>query len=48
MKITLFISVLATALFASSCRTDTPLDPNTMKPSEQCLPHHSGTVLGTK
>lgn len=38
MKITLLIPVLALALFATSCRTSTPIDPMTMKPSERCLP----------
>jgi hypothetical protein len=36
MKILLFVPVLA--LLASSCRTSTPLDPMTMKPSCRCLP----------
>jgi hypothetical protein len=48
MKIPLFISALALALFASSCRTYTPLDPMTMKPSERCLPGHYPTVEPTK
>jgi len=38
MKITLFITTIALALFASSCRTYTPIDPMTGKPSTRCLP----------
>jgi len=48
MKILLFIPVLAIALFASSCRTLTPVDPMTMKPSAHCLPASETTVYGTK
>jgi hypothetical protein len=48
MKILLSIPVLALALFASSCRTFTPIDPMTMNPSEHCLPATQGTVHGTK
>lgn len=40
MKITLLIPVFALALFTSSCRTKTPIDPMTMKPSERCLPEN--------
>lgn len=36
MKILLFIPAIA--LLASSCRTFTPIDPMTMKPSTRCLP----------
>jgi hypothetical protein len=36
MKILLFIPVIT--LLASSCRTATPIDPMTMKPSTRCLP----------
>jgi hypothetical protein len=50
MKILLLIAVLGVALFASSCRTSTPLDPNTMEPSARCLPENvrPGPVYGTK
>jgi hypothetical protein len=48
MKIPLFITVAALALFANSCRTVTPIDPMTMKPSERCLPDSSGQIYGTK
>jgi hypothetical protein len=51
MKILLFIPVLGIALFASSCRTVTPLDPMTMKQSERCLPGGASAdheVRGTK
>jgi hypothetical protein len=50
MKKLLFIPILGLALFASSCRTVTPLDPMTMKQSERCLPAgtSSGQVYGTK
>jgi hypothetical protein len=50
MKILLLIPILGLALFASSCRTVTPLDPMTMKQSERCLPDGSQTttVYGTK
>jgi hypothetical protein len=50
MKILLLIPVIGIALFASSCRTVTPLDPMTMQPSQRCLPggEQPGTVEGTK
>jgi hypothetical protein len=54
MKFLLFIPVLGLAFFASSCRTSTPIDPNTMKPTEQCLPQNfhvappTGAVHATK
>ena len=38
MKILLSITTLAIVLFSSSCRTSTPIDPNTMEPSTRCLP----------
>lgn len=38
MKILLSIATLALALGAISCRTATPIDPMTMKPSPHCLP----------
>jgi hypothetical protein len=44
MKSLLLIPILSIALFASAChnfhpiRTLTPVDPNTMKPSDRCLP----------
>lgn len=38
MKFLLLIPAVGLALIASSCRTTTPLDPNTLKPSERCLP----------
>jgi hypothetical protein len=40
MKILILLPILATAFFASSCRTITPLDPMTMKQSCKCLPGH--------
>ncbi|MEO6478042.1 MAG: hypothetical protein ABIQ96_23175 [Luteolibacter sp.] len=47
--------VVALALFASSCRTVTPIDPMQMKQSCKCLPGHfkgygsqCQTVVGTK
>ena len=52
MKTLLLIPVLGLALCACSCRTSTPLDPNTMKPSDRCLPEHlhpaSGAIHATK
>ena len=45
MKIPLFITVLAAALFACSCRTATPIDPMTMKLSERCLPGYQAPVV---
>jgi hypothetical protein len=50
MKPLLFIPIIGLALFASSCRTVTPLDPMTMKQSERCLPDGTsgGHVSGTK
>ena len=41
MKIPLFITTVALALFASSCRTSTPIDPMTGEPSERCMPGHT-------
>jgi hypothetical protein len=46
MKTILILPLLGLVLFAASCRTETPIDPMTMKPSERCLPggsvsHHS-------
>ena len=40
MKSLLLIPILGLALFGSSCRTLTPIDPDTMKPSDRCLPEH--------
>jgi len=48
MKSLLLIPVLGLALFAVSCRTMTPLDPMTMKPTTHCLPGHFHPVEGTK
>lgn len=50
MKILLFTLISGIALFAVSCRTVTPLDPMTMKPSDRCLPGNfpPGEVHGTK
>ncbi len=48
MKITLFLAALTLALFASSCRTSTPIDPNTGEPSARCLPENLHPIYGTK
>ncbi len=56
MKSLLLLPVLALAIFTSSCRTVTPLDPMTMKQSCKCLPENfkagrscnCGYVSGTK
>jgi len=40
MKSLLLFPIVALALFASSCRTVTPLDPMTMKQSCKCLPEN--------
>jgi hypothetical protein len=40
MKLLLLFPVLAVAFSAISCRTSTPIDPMTMKPSCRCLPGH--------
>lgn len=40
MKSLLLIPVLGLVLATSSCRSSTPLDPNTMKPNEHCLPEN--------
>lgn len=40
MKFLLLIPVLGLVFGTLSCRTLTPLDPMTMKPSERCLPEH--------
>lgn len=53
MKSTLLLSIAALVVVSSSCRTKTPIDPNTLKPSERCLPEnmmprHCGSVYGTK
>jgi hypothetical protein len=39
MKILLLVPAVI-ALFSVSCRTTTPLDPNTFKPSSRCLPEN--------
>jgi hypothetical protein len=46
MKTILILPLLGLVLFAASCRTETPIDPMTGKPTERCLPggsvsHHS-------
>ena len=41
MKFLILLPILATAFFASSCRTITPLDPMTMKQASKCLPDYS-------
>ncbi len=53
MKSILLLPVAGFVLLCCSCRTKTPIDPNTMKPSERCLPEnvstrHEGSVEGTK
>jgi hypothetical protein len=54
MKFLLLIPVLGLAFSASSCRTSTPIDPNTMKQTEKCLPQNyhaappTGAVHATK
>jgi len=40
MKSLLLIPALGLALFTSACRTSTPIDPNTLKPSERCQPEN--------
>ncbi|MEI8039687.1 MAG: hypothetical protein WCJ14_15000 [Verrucomicrobiota bacterium] len=40
MKSLLLIPILGLALCGSSCRTLTPVDPNTMQPSGHCLPEN--------
>jgi hypothetical protein len=44
MKRITLLTVLALALAGASCRTMTPLDPMTMKPSDRCLP--AGSSVG--
>jgi hypothetical protein len=39
MKILLLVPAVI-ALFSASCRTTTPLDPNTFQPSTRCLPEN--------
>jgi len=54
MKFLLLVPVLGLAFFASSCRTSTPIDPNTMRQTERCLPENfhvappTGAVRATK
>ncbi|MGD7652591.1 MAG: hypothetical protein ACQCXQ_05210 [Verrucomicrobiales bacterium] len=50
MKYLLFIPVLGLVCASMSCRTMSPLDPMTMKPSTKCLPAdaQSASVYGTK
>jgi len=48
MKLLLLIPALGLALCASSCRTTTPVDPMTMKPSGRCLPEYSHPIHATK
>lgn len=38
MKKLLLLPLVALVFVANSCRTATPLDPMTMKPSDRCLP----------
>jgi hypothetical protein len=40
MKFLLLIPVLGLAFATFSCRTLTPIDPMTMKPSARCLPEN--------
>ena len=44
MKRLLLLSTLVLALAGTSCRTMSPLDPMTMKPSDKCLPAGSGST----
>ncbi len=47
----LLIPALGITLIASACRTSTPIDPNTMKPSSRCLPeniHPAHVIHATK
>ncbi|MEO8616604.1 MAG: hypothetical protein ABI600_15785 [Luteolibacter sp.] len=54
MKSLLLLPLLGLVFIATSCRTATPLDPMTMKPSCKCLPKNMhphdpcGEVIGTK
>lgn len=56
MKHLLLLSLSLIACVATSCRTVTPMDPMTMKQSQDCLPGHftsnmtccAGRVEGTK
>ncbi|MBJ7255932.1 MAG: hypothetical protein JHD23_11395 [Akkermansiaceae bacterium] len=47
MKFLPLISLLGLVLLAISCRTLTPLDPMTMKPSARCLPASLDTEVET-
>jgi hypothetical protein len=40
MKYLLLLPILSLAFSAISCRTVTPIDPMTMKPSCKCLPEN--------
>jgi hypothetical protein len=44
MKTILILPLFGLVLFTASCRTETPIDPMTMKPSERCLPNGTATV----
>lgn len=44
MKTILILPLIGLVLFTASCRTETPIDPMTMKPSERCLPQGSAVV----
>ena len=48
MKLLLLLPLLVCVLTGASCRTMTPLDPMTMKPSEKCLPNAAGTTNPAK
>ena len=48
MKSLLLIPSLGLVLLTASCRTMTPLDPMTMKPSAHCLPEHFQAIQATK
>lgn len=45
MKYLLILPLIGLALAASSCRTSTPIDPMNGKPSDRCLPAHTGTAV---
>ena len=47
MKTILILPLFGLVLFTASCRTETPIDPMTMKPSERCLPDGSTSTTVT-
>lgn len=48
MKTILILPLFGLVLFTASCRTQTPIDPMTMKPTERCLPENMAPHRSSK